>query len=50
MAAKVNQEMKEAQAIGVSSTPTFVIDGMIVPGANPDGVKSAIALKLSQDS
>lgn len=50
IAAKVNQEMKEAQAIGVSSTPTFVIEGMIVPGANPDGVKSAIALKLSQDS
>jgi len=50
IAAKVNQEMKEAQAIGVSSTPTFVIEGMIVPGANPDGVKSAIDLKLSQDS
>ncbi len=49
-AAKVQEEVKEAQSIGVSSTPTFVIEGMIVPGANPDGVKSAIALKLSQDS
>jgi len=50
IAAKVQEEMKEAQSIGVRSTPTFVIEGMIVPGANPDGVKSAIDLKLSEGS
>ncbi len=48
--ARVQNEMKEAQSIGVRSTPTFVVDGMIVPGANPDGVKSAIDLKLSEGS
>ncbi|MEE9213604.1 MAG: thioredoxin domain-containing protein [Thermodesulfobacteriota bacterium] len=46
----VDKDMKEAQSIGVSSTPTFVVDGMIVPGANPDGLKSAIELKLSEGS
>jgi len=49
-AAKVKADMAEAQAIGVNSTPTFIINGMKVPGANPDGVKSAIDLKLSDNS
>jgi len=50
MAARVKAEMAEAQAIGVNSTPTFVVNGMKVPGANPEGVKSAIDLKLSEGS
>ena len=50
IAARVQADMQEAQAIGVNSTPTFVINGMKVPGANPDGVKSAIDLKLSEGS
>lgn len=49
-AARVKADMAEAQSIGVNSTPTFVINGMKVPGANPDGVKSAIDLKLSEGS
>ncbi len=49
-AAKVQEEVEEAQSIGVRSTPTFVVEGMIVPGANPDGLKSAIDLKLSGGS
>lgn len=49
-AARVQADMQEAQSIGVNSTPTFVINGMKVPGANPDGVKSAIDLKLSEGS
>ncbi|HEY7534720.1 MAG TPA: thioredoxin domain-containing protein [Thermodesulfobacteriota bacterium] len=44
---KIQNEMKEAQALGVSSTPTFVVNGMIVPGANPAGLKSAIDASLS---
>lgn len=48
--AAVEKDMKEAVAIGVQSTPTFVIEGMIVPGANPQGVKSAIEIKLGEDS
>ncbi len=48
--AKVENDVAEATAIGVQSTPTFVVNGMIVPGANPEGLKSAIDIKLSQDS
>ncbi len=50
MGARVKADMAEAQAIGVNSTPTFVVNGMKVPGANPEGVKSAIDLKLSEGS
>lgn len=49
-AARVKADMAEAQAIGVNSTPTFVVNGMKVPGANPEGVKAAIDLKLSEGS
>ncbi|MFQ5786803.1 MAG: DsbA family protein, partial [Thermodesulfobacteriota bacterium] len=42
VAQRLQKEIKEAQSIGVSSTPTFVVDGMIVPGANLQGIKSAI--------
>lgn len=48
--AKVESQMKEATDIGVQSTPTFVVNGMIVPGANPEGLKSAIELHLSEGS
>jgi protein-disulfide isomerase len=47
--ATVEKQMKEASAIGVQSTPTFVVNGMIVPGANPDGLKSAIDIQLSEE-
>ncbi|MEM7008948.1 MAG: thioredoxin domain-containing protein [Thermodesulfobacteriota bacterium] len=50
IAARVKADMAETQAIGINSTPTFVINGMKVPGANPDGVKSAIDVKLSEGS
>ena len=50
IAARVQADLKEAQEIGVNSTPTFVVNGMKVPGANPQGVKSAINLKLSEGS
>ncbi|MCL4243997.1 MAG: thioredoxin domain-containing protein [Candidatus Dadabacteria bacterium] len=48
--AQVEKDVAEATAIGVQSTPTFVVNGMIVPGANPEGLKSAIDIKLSQGS
>lgn len=48
--AKVESEVKEATAVGVQSTPTFVVNGMIVPGANPEGLKSAIEIQLSEGS
>lgn len=46
-AQRVQNEAAEARSIGVSSTPTFVVNGMIIPGANPQGLKSAIDVALS---
>jgi protein-disulfide isomerase len=43
---KVESQIKEATEVGVQSTPTFVVNGMIVPGANPEGLKSAIEIQL----
>lgn len=48
IAARVQSDIEEAKAIGVSSTPTFVVDGMIVPGANLEALKNAIDSRLSQ--
>lgn len=48
--AKIESQIKEATEVGVQSTPTFVVNGMIVPGANPEGLKSAIEIQLTQGS
>lgn len=48
--AEVEGQMKEATEVGVQSTPTFIVNGMIVPGANPEGLKSAIEIQLSEGS
>ncbi|MGH7885906.1 MAG: DsbA family protein [Thermodesulfobacteriota bacterium] len=48
IAERVQADIKEAQSIGVSSTPTFVVDGIIVPGANLPALKNAIESRLSQ--
>ncbi len=45
-AARVDAEMQEGQAIGISSTPTFVVDGLIVPGADLQSVKNAIDSRM----
>ncbi len=45
-AARVDAEMQEGQQIGVSSTPTFVVDGLIVPGADLQSVKNAIDSRM----
>ena len=50
VASRVEAELTEAKEIGVTSTPTFVVNGMIVPGANPEALKNAIDLKLSEGS
>ena len=49
IAKRVQADIDEARAIGVSSTPTFVVNGLVVPGANPEGLKSAIETSLSGD-
>jgi len=45
-AARVDAEMQEGQLIGVNSTPTFVVDGLIVPGADVQSVKNAIDSRM----
>ncbi len=49
-ATRVQNEVKEAQSLGINSTPTFVVNGMSVPGADPDGLKAAIDASLSGES
>jgi protein-disulfide isomerase len=49
-ATRVQNELKEGQSIGINSTPTFVVNGMSVPGANPEGIKAAIKASLSGES
>jgi protein-disulfide isomerase len=45
-AARVDAEMQEGQLIGISSTPTFVVDGLIVPGADLQSIKNAIDSRM----
>ncbi|MGB7292976.1 MAG: thioredoxin domain-containing protein [Thermodesulfobacteriota bacterium] len=47
IAKRVQADIDEARSIGVTSTPTFVVNGLVVPGANPEGLKSAIETSLS---
>lgn len=46
VASRVDSEMNEARQIGVSSTPTFIIDGLVVPGADANRIKNAISSRL----
>ncbi|HSE82929.1 MAG TPA: DsbA family protein [Thermodesulfobacteriota bacterium] len=47
VAARVQSDINEGQSIGVNSTPTFIINGLPVPGADYDRVKAAIEANLS---
>lgn len=47
VAARVQSEVKEGQSIGVNSTPTFIVDGLSVPGADYDRLKAAIEANLA---
>ncbi|NIT14452.1 MAG: thioredoxin domain-containing protein, partial [Candidatus Dadabacteria bacterium] len=47
VAQKVQQEMAEGQSIGINSTPSFVVNGILVRGANAAGLKSAIETSLN---
>ncbi|MEM4658576.1 MAG: thioredoxin domain-containing protein, partial [Candidatus Methanosuratincola sp.] len=44
---RLNEEMNEAQSLGVNSTPTFVVNGQVVRGASYEGIKAAIDSALS---
>ncbi len=45
-AARVDAEIQEGQLVGISSTPTFVVDGLIVPGADLQSIKNAINSRM----
>ena len=45
--AKVQQEMAEGQAVGINSTPSFVVNGIMVRGADANKLKSAIEASLN---
>ncbi len=46
VAKRVDQEIDEGNQIGVRSTPTFIVDGIIVSGASLDAVENAIDSRL----
>ena len=45
-AARVDADTREGQLVGISSTPTFVIDGLVVPGADLQSIKNAIDSRM----
>ncbi len=47
VAERVNQEMAEGQSVGINSTPSFVVNGILIRGANEQGLKSAIETSLN---
>ena len=48
---RVASDMKEGQSLGVSGTPTFVVDGFVISGgANMKALKNAVDYRLSLNS
>ena len=45
---EVEEQFQEAQKLGLNSTPTFVVDGIVVPGADLNAIKNAIDSRLSE--
>ena len=45
--AKVQNQIQEALSVGVSSTPSFFVNGIPVQGANYEGLKAAVDSSLS---
>jgi len=44
--AKVDADIQEGQLVGVTSTPTFIVDGLVVPGADLQSIKNAINSRM----
>ena len=48
---RVASDMKEGKSIGVSGTPTFVVDGFVISGgANIKAIRNAVDYRLSLNS
>ena len=46
---RVASDVEEGKAVGVRATPTFVVDGVVVPGADMKTIRKAIDYRLSSD-
>lgn len=46
IAEKVEAEINEGRGVGVNSTPTFIVDGLIIPGADMKRVRNEINSRL----
>ena len=46
---RVASDVEEGEAIGVRATPTFVVNGVVVPGADVKAIRKAIDYRLSSD-
>lgn len=46
IARRVDKELEEGRQIGVNSTPTFIVDGIIVSGASMAAIENAIDSRL----
>ena len=48
---RVASDMEEGRSIGVSGTPTFVVDGFVISGgANIKAIRNAVDYRLSLNS
>ena len=46
MADEVRKDIADANEIGVNATPTFIVNGSLVSGANPDTLRRLIRQEL----
>ena len=48
---RVASDVREGRSIGISGTPTFVVDGFVISGgANIKAIRNAVDYRLSLDS
>ena len=46
-ALRVASDLKEGRSLGVNATPTFAVDGFVIPGADMTSLRKAIDYRLS---
>ena len=47
-AKRVASDTEEGREVGVRATPTFVVDGAVISGANMDAIRNAVDYRLSK--
>jgi protein-disulfide isomerase len=46
MKEEISADMADGRRIGVSATPTFIINGRMISGANPETIRKLIKREL----